>query len=179
MRFLLAVTALLSLPVTTGYAFELDDEETALAMLEQRRASEPVVDAALWQVAPLPSSRSSAALDRFLSPSGILSVLGGLGGLTGLVAWLTQRRKKFIAYAIHHGFMIAENAGIEDDEEDSKVDKAAIALKAIDEWMLKNGWRPLTPEEKLIAELQLQAKHGEEVAKAKVQAATTVTVVAP
>ncbi len=56
-------------------------------------------------------------------------------------------------------------------------DKAAAGLKKVDEYMVANGWRPLKPGEVQLAQMQLQAIHGGEVAKAKVAEAAAVATV--
>lgn len=117
------------------------------------------------------------------SPFSGLFSMQGLGGLLTLVAgalgtmkWLSERRKRIVAKVAHYAFLITEDAGNEIDGDDV-FDKAAHALKVIDEYMVANGWRPLRPGEVAVAKLELSASHGAEVAKAKVAEAAAVAAV--
>lgn len=120
---------------------------------------------ALSQVAPEAPSLEPApawAVPAWLL-SGITLVLGALGGF----AFFSGKRKRIVALAILRGYQIVEDIGNELEGEDG-FDKAARAMKEIDNWMLANGWRPLKPGEKAAAELELKALHGAGIAAAKV-----------
>lgn len=118
----------------------------------------------------LAPSPFGALLDQFLSPGGVVSVLATLVALVGGLAWFTSRRKRLVALAAYHAFAIVEDIGNEIEGPD-KFDKTAEYLKAVDKWMVAQGWRPLKPGEQEVAKLQAKVLHGAEVMKAKVAVA--------
>jgi hypothetical protein len=105
-----------------------------------------------------------------LSGSSLASIatlaLAAIGGLV----WFTTRRKRLIAKGAHHIFGIVEDIGNEIEGNDG-FDKAAAALKVADDWFKAHGWRPLTPGEQALLQLELKAIHGAELAKEKVAVA--------
>jgi hypothetical protein len=115
--------------------------------------------------APGPSLGSK--LLELLSPGTVGTVLSLVAGAIGGLAFLTARRKKFVALGAYYAFHIVEDIGNEIEGPDG-FDKTAEYLKQLDAYMVANGWRPLKPGEQDLAKLTAQALHGAEVAKAKV-----------
>lgn len=117
-------------------------------------------------VPPAPSILDTLKAN-FLSPAGLGGLLATVAAIIGSISWFNQKRKKLIALAAFYAFHIIEDIGLEKEGNDA-FDKAAAALKKLDEYMVANGWRALKPGEVEVAKMQLQALHGAEVAKAKV-----------
>ncbi len=111
----------------------------------------------------------------FLSPAGLAGLVLTVLGIIGKFAWATEKRKRVLALAVKNAFHIVEDVGNELDGEDN-FDKAARGLLEADKWMVANGWRAMTAQETAVAKLELQAKHGEEIAKAKVLSTAAVAV---
>ncbi len=111
----------------------------------------------------------------FLSPAGLAGLVLTVLGIIGKFAWATEKRKRVLALAVKNAFHIVEDVGNELDGEDN-FDKAARGLLEADKWMLANGWRAMTAQETAVAKLELQARHGEEIAKSKVLSSAAVAV---
>ncbi len=106
-------------------------------------------------------------LKGFLTPGGVAGALGTVLAIIAGFQWFTGKRKKILATAVYHAFHIVEDVGAMLEGEDN-FDKTARFFAAIDAQMIAQGYRELTPGEKALAQLQAQAIHGGEVAKAKV-----------
>lgn len=113
-----------------------------------------------------------AAIAGFLSPDLIAgAVVGVLTLFSGFLLKLfyNEVRRRNVAIAIRHAYLAVEEIARLDTEK-NLIDKAAAGLKAADDWMLAQGWRKLTENEKKIARLEFSAISGEEAARAKVVA---------
>ena len=108
-------------------------------------------------------------LDLALSPSGLSALVLVLGGIAALVLGPSEVRRRRVAKALHHGFLIAEEIAAETEGEDV-VDKVAAALKAADAYCVANGWRALKPGEVAVGKLEFSALNGAQKAAEKIQA---------
>jgi hypothetical protein len=116
-------------------------------------------------------------VDRFLTPAGVATVLGMVLSAVAAFQFFTAKRKKILALAVYHAFHIVEDIGAELEGEDG-FDKTATFLKAINDLLVKQGYRPLKPGEMDVATLEAKALHGGEIAKAKVLETAIATQVA-
>lgn len=114
------------------------------------------------------SSPVSSALSWLASPTGIIALLGVAGFLLGSA----EVRRRRVALAIYHAFHVVEdvNAEFEPGDTGSKLDKVRLGLKAADDWMVANGWRPLKPGEQDVAKLGFRRLNGEAEEAAAIQA---------
>jgi len=121
--------------------------------------------AALAQVTA-PASPFAGLLDQFLSPSGIASIVGALAAFVFGVWKLGDVRKKQVATGAYYAFHLVEDLAA--TTENTIDDKVAAGLKALDQYMVANGWRPLKPGEQEVAKLTFSAMHGaQKLAEAK------------
>lgn len=111
-------------------------------------------------IAPQPTV-GQTLLNLLLSPSGIATSVTLILSGVGLFVGTNEVRRRRVALAIHHGFLIAEDIAAEIPGPDA-FDKVAAALKAADEFALANGWRALKPGEQTVAKLEFSALHGEQ-----------------
>ena len=95
-----------------------------------------------------------------LTPEGIASIVAAVGALLGLIAGTAEIRRRRIALAVNAAFHIAEDLAAAIDGEDDGFDKAAAALKAMDQYLVANGWRIAKPGEVVAAQLQFSALNG-------------------
>lgn len=109
-----------------------------------------------------PTSISGKIFEGLLSPGGmgvvlttVLSIVGGL--LAHNAIW-----KRRIALAAYHCFHVVEDIAA-DDESQNGIDKAAEFLKQLDGYCAANGWRPLKPADKILAQYQAQSMSGQTV----------------
>lgn len=124
--------------------------------------------------APAPGLTFADKLKTFASPEQLGALLGVLATLGTVAKLLTDKRKRIVALVVKNAFYASEDAA--NETTDPNFNKLAAALKSADAWCLAHGWRTLTPGEQAIATLQLQAQHGEEIAKQKVAAAAPAEV---
>lgn len=110
-------------------------------------------------------------LDLILSPTGLATGISLLLGGLGLLLGSNEVRRRQVALAIHHGFLIAEDIASETPGEDA-VDKIAAALKAADAYCTANGWRALKPGEQDVAKLTFTAQNGAQKVAEKIAANT-------
>lgn len=127
---------------------------------------------ALAQIAPTVGPQPSLGqtlLDMLLSPSGIAMLVGAVGSVLGLVLGADVVRRRRVALAAYHAFHIVEDLA---SETDNKVDdKVAEGLKALDAYLVANGWRPLKPGETEVAKLTFTSLNGSSKLAEKVTAA--------
>lgn len=115
-------------------------------------------------------------LDLVLSPAGLAMGVGAIGSVLGLIFGASEVRRRRVALGVYHAFHVVEDAAAETEGTDA-LDKAAAGLKALNEWMVAQGWRPLKPGEEVVAKLGFTALNGqtkvsEKVAAAAVEAAS-------
>jgi len=106
-------------------------------------------------------------LNMLLSPSGIATAVSLIFAGLGLVLGTSEVRRRRVALAVHHGFLIAEDIAAETPGQDV-VDKIAAALKAADDYALANGWRALKPGEQARAKLEFTSLNGAQKVAEKV-----------
>lgn len=113
----------------------------------------------------------TALLQHFLAtlftPEGVASLVATVLGIVGGLAWLSARRKKFVALGADIAFHIVEDIAAMTDGADA-LDKAAVALGKVNEYMVANGWRELNTSEAARVKLDFQAKNGAQIAATKV-----------
>ena len=97
-------------------------------------------------------------LEFVFSLKGIAALVSLTGAGLGLLAGSHEVRRRRIALGIHHAFNIVED--IDTERGDATLDKAVAGLRALDAWMLANGWRPLKPREQELAKLGFSSIHG-------------------
>jgi hypothetical protein len=108
-------------------------------------------------------------LSGLLTPSNIAWAVGALLTLLGGLKFFSVDRKRQVALAIYHAFHIVEDIAAETEGEDA-FDKASEGLLAIDEYMRANGWRPLKPGERQIAELTFKSMNAQKAQAEKLAA---------
>lgn len=113
---------------------------------------------AFAQTAAPAASPFAGLLEQFLTPSGIASIVGTLAALVFGVWKLSDLRKKQVATGAYYAFHMVED--IAATTENTVDDKVAAGLKALDAYMLAQGWRPLKPGEQEVAKLTFSAMHG-------------------
>lgn len=131
---------------------------------------------AFAQAAPAAPSIGQHLLDLVLSPSGLGTGLGAIVTVVGLIFGANEVRRRRIALGVYHAFHVVEDAAAETEGTDA-FDKVTAGLKALNEWMVAQGWRPLKPGEEVVAKLGFTALNGatkvsEKVAAAAVEAAS-------
>ena len=118
-------------------------------------------------VAPA-STIGSKLLELVTTPSGlgtiVMLVFGALGGVLGT----NEVRRRRVALGVYHAFHIVED--VSKETETTVDDKIAAGLKAADEYLVANGWRPLKPGEVAVAKLGFSALNGASKLAEKVQA---------
>lgn len=115
-------------------------------------------------------------LDLVLSPAGLAMGIGAVGSVLGIIFGVNAVRRRRVALGVYHAFHVVEDLAAETEGEDA-LDKATAGLKALNEWMVANGWRPLKPGEEVVAKLGFTALNGqtklaEKAAAAAVEAAS-------
>jgi membrane-bound lytic murein transglycosylase B len=111
-----------------------------------------------------------------LSINTVLTALGIIAGAVGLSA----ARKRQVALAVYHAFHIVEDVKAECDKDGKTfpyVNKAAAGLEAANEYLVKQGWRPLKPNEQDLAKLTFKSMNAQ--ADAKLALAQAASVVLP
>lgn len=106
-------------------------------------------------------------LEQYLTPTGIASLIASVLGLVGGIAWLTANRKRNVALATDIAFHAVENIALMTEGDDA-LDKVSIALGKLNEYMVANKWRELTPSEVARAKLEFEAKNGAQLVAVKV-----------
>ena len=141
-----------------------------------------ILQAVAAQATPPQPSLGQTLLDMLLSPSGLAMLVGAVGSVLGLVLGADVVRRRRVALAAYHAFHIVEDLA---SETDNKVDdKVAEGLKALDAYLVANGWRPLKPGETEVAKLTFTAMNGasklaEKVAAGAIEAAKPEAPVPP
>ncbi len=138
----LAVAAILAAPIASATAFELNP----LVL----RAGEP-------EVAPAPSI-GSKVLELITSPTGLGTIVTVVMGVLGGILSTNEIRRRRVALGTYHAFHIVED--LSKETENTIDDKVAAGLKALDEYMIANGWRALKPGEQPLAKLGFQSLNG-------------------
>lgn len=103
-----------------------------------------------------------------LTPANIGGAVVGILSLLGGFSFMSEKRKRIVALAAQHAFLIVED--IANETEHTGIDKAAEYMKQLDAVLVAKGWRPLKPNEAPAAQLLAKSMHGAELAKAKVLA---------
>lgn len=116
----------------------------------------------------VPPSTLERTLEVFLSPSGITAVVTLVATALGLVFGSSEVRRRRLALAAHHAFMIVEELSAE--TENTNIDKAAEGLRALDAFLLAQKWRPAKPYEQEIAKLRFKELNGASLLETKVRA---------
>ncbi|MCI0573031.1 MAG: hypothetical protein L0Y66_19975, partial [Myxococcaceae bacterium] len=132
-----------------------------------------VLSPVLAQAAPVLPPLVQAGLDFLLSPTGIGLVLGALALLLGS----SEVRRRRVALATYHAFHIVEDLKRETPGMPALV-KIGEGLRAADEYMRANGWRPFKPGEQEAAKLTFSAMHGEQQTSLRSQVAAASEVAA-
>jgi len=101
--------------------------------------------------AAVSSSIISAALGFGLDHLGTL--LGAILSIGAVGTFLTAQRKRRIALATYHAFHIVEDIDAETGGTMGAVQKVDQGLKALDAYMLAQGWRPAKEGEQQVAKL--------------------------
>ena len=108
-------------------------------------------------VAPAVPTVWAMLLSYLLSPGGVIIALGAIGTAIGFIGnGLVWKRR--LALLVHNGFNVVED--LDAELGDTKLDKTAAFLKAMDDYCKANGWRSLKPGEVEVAKLQAQAMNG-------------------
>lgn len=127
------------------------------------------IPAAPEVLGPVAPNVGSTLLNMLLSPAGIGGLATLIGGVLALVFGANEVRRRRVAMAVYHAFHVVEDISKETDTDVD--DKVAAGLKALDAYMLANGWRALKPGEVELAKLGFSALNGSEKVQTKIQAA--------
>lgn len=111
--------------------------------------------------APAAVGLGTQLLGFVLSPGGVVSLIAVLGTVLGLILGPSVIRRRRLAKGIYHSFHIAEDLHAEMPE-NATITKVQTALQALDQYMVANGWRELTPGEQALAKLGFSSLHGED-----------------
>ena len=122
-------------------------------------------------VAATGPSRVDRLVDAALSPAGLASFLSLVGAVLGAVAGGSVVRKRRIAKAVAAAYHLVE--AVSSETTTPLDDKAAEGLKQLDRYLLTQGWREASEDEKARALLEFKVQHGED-ARAETIAATPV-----
>lgn len=118
-------------------------------------------------------SASPSLWQQLLTPTTISIAITGILALVGLLIGSGEVRRRRVAKAVYHAYQIVND--VDEERGDDKLDKVVFGLKAADDWMKANGWRPLKSDEVVVAKLQFQALHGEEKQAVKIAAESGVS----
>jgi hypothetical protein len=86
-----------------------------------------------------------------------LTYVAAIGMALGFVLGPSAVRRRRVALAVFHAFHVVEDIDAELGPENTKLDKAVAGLKAANDWMLANGWRPLKEAEQERAKLEFKS----------------------
>lgn len=114
-------------------------------------------------------------LGMLLSPSGLGTIATVIGGVLALIFGANEVRRRRVALAVYHAFHVVEDFSAETDT--NVDDKIAAGLKALDTYMLSNGWRPLKPGEVELAKMGFTALNGQTKVAEKIAANAQVEAV--
>lgn len=160
MRRSLAVLSLLALAAT-------------FTPQEAQASPREVIEDSVLAQAPEPPQPTVSVLpgllDQLLSPAGLGTLVAILGTVAGLLLGPSAVRRRRVALAVYHAYHIVND--VDNERNDGVLDKPKEGLRAANEYMIANGWRPLKPGEEHVARLGFQSLHGEEIQRVKVQAA--------
>lgn len=126
--------------------------------------------------APTGPSLGASLLSALLSPGGVAAALAVLGAILGAILGPSEVRRRRVALGAYYAFHIVED--IDKESTNPTLDKVATGLKALDQYFVANGWRPLKPGEQEVAKLQFTALNGQTVAAAKATATGVAMAVA-
>lgn len=118
-------------------------------------------------VAPAPGV-GDKLLELVLSPAGFGTIASMVGGVLALIFGANEVRRRRVALAVYHAFHVVEDLSKETDT--TADDKVAAGLRALDSYLVANGWRPLKPGEEQLAKLGFQSLNGAQVLAEKVAA---------
>lgn len=125
-----------------------------------------------------PASIGQQLLTSFLSPAGLAAGLGVVGSILGLIVGNSEVRRRRVALATNAAFHIVEDIAAEDTS-DNALDKVALGLKALNEYMLAHGWRPAKPGEQEVAKLNFKVLNGQAEAATSVAANAIAAAATP
>lgn len=166
MKRIFLLTALLSLSASAVPTSAPPVDELALS---SAREAPP------FQLTALADSENGATpapgvgqqlLDLLFSEKG-LGLLAVIVGALGTIIGTTEIRRRRIALAVYHAFHVVED--VSKETETTADDKVAAGLKALDAYLLANGWRPAKPGEQEVAKLGFTALNGAAAAAVKAQ----------
>lgn len=123
-------------------------------------------------VAPVPTA-GAKLLELVLSPSGFGVIASVLGSVLALIVGTAEVRRRRVALAVYHAFHVVEDVSKETDT--TADDKVAAGLRALDSYLVANGWRPLKPGEEQLAKLGFQSLNGAQALAEKVAANAQVS----
>lgn len=113
-------------------------------------------------VEKLPQLRASLDVGSMLSPEVIATAIGILlSGLFAIIKVNDVKRRRLVATAAFHAYHIVKDL---DEQGALNQPKVEAGLKAADDWMKANGWRPLADGEKLQTQLTFSSMTGQRVA---------------
>jgi len=126
-----------------------------------------------WGSLALAADTTGAAVAGFFSGLLTTEVVGGIvagvlavaGGLLAKVITTSIRRRN-VAIAIRHAYAAVEEIA-RLDERQNALDKVSVGLRELDKWLLAQGWRVATEQEKQVARLGFTAISGERHAAVK------------
>lgn len=110
------------------------------------------------QVSPAPTI-GGKLLELVTSPAGLGTIATVVMGALGALLGSNEIRRRRVALGVFHAFHIVEDIGAEIPGDDA-FDKVARGLKAVDDYLKANGWRPLKPGELEVAKLGFQSLNG-------------------
>lgn len=131
------------------------------------------IPAAPEVLGPAAPTLGSQLLAMVASPAGIGGISAIVATVLGLIFGANEVRRRRVALGVYHAFHIVEDAAAETDGEDA-LDKVAAGLKAVDQYMVANGWRPLKPGEQVVAKLGFSSMNGKDKIDEKVSAAAMI-----
>jgi hypothetical protein len=112
-------------------------------------------------------------LDALLTPSGIATAASLVAAALGLVLGNNAVRRRRLALAAYHAFHVVEDLSLETTS--TADDKVAAGLKALDAYLLAQGWRAAKPGEQEVARLTFTALSGEAKLETKIRADAATT----
>lgn len=122
-------------------------------------------------LAQVDAGQAIEAVKPAVSANGIVNMLFNtvtlgivVSAVLGLAAMFVsgEVRRRRVALAVYHAYHIVVDIDHEASG-NSTLDKIATGLKAADDWMIANKWRPLTTEEQDVAKLDFKAINGQAI----------------
>lgn len=115
---------------------------------------------------PAPPSVFGELAAKFLTPSGVMALVGTILTLIGGFVGFSVNAKRRVALGAYHAFAVVEDIAAETE---TPIDNKAVPfLAALNQYFLANGWRAPKPNEVQHALLLAKQLNGEEKAKEKI-----------